>query len=49
MIPEIGRCTHARHPHAAAVFALVIAAAGCNPFGPKESFEGEWTAPAGKS
>lgn len=47
MPPESGRCSHARHPHAAAVIALAIAAVGCNPFGPKESFDGEWTAPAG--
>ena len=29
------------------VIALAVSA-GCNPFGPKESFEGEWVAPAGK-
>lgn len=33
---------------AAAVAALVLSSAGCNLFGPSESFEGEWFAPAGK-
>lgn len=29
--------------------ALLLATSGCNVFGPSESFEGQWTAPGGKS
>ena len=50
MLPVIGLCTHARHPSAAATaLTLALMSAGCSLLGPSASFEGEWTAPAGKS
>jgi hypothetical protein len=50
MLPEIGLCTHARHPSAAATaLTLALMTAGCNLLGPSASFEGEWSAPGGKT
>ena len=46
---EIGLCTYARYPSAAAALTLALIGGGCNLLGPSASFEGEWTAPGGKT
>ena len=45
MLPEIGLCTHARHPSASATaLTLALMTAGGKLLGPSASVEGEWSA-----
>jgi hypothetical protein len=46
--PALKGQSRARRASGVAAVTLLMTTAGCNLFGPSESFEGEWTAPGGK-